>query len=227
MTGKRYTHKPEIDCFSPTEHVLVMNAIEYLTDGTIDTVILTSEDDAFLDKVVEAMANRTVSNVSRWNVIRNSEDFSVGEGTTTYRQTVKWWKQPLDRTVGTSLETDHMVSALSSLVMQVHLEPEYLVYGDSSSWLKLMWKWLSLMDCNIDRTFHVSGSNRCIELSSPGYMRLHRIQQKFVRFSQPLWDRIRSEGLEPDSFVKLFGINITKIGWEKWCEKDFEYQLKF
>ena len=66
-----------------------MNAIEYLTDGTIGSVILTSEDDAFLDKVVEAMANRTVSNVSRWNVIRNSEDFSVGEGTTTYCDTQK------------------------------------------------------------------------------------------------------------------------------------------
>ena len=204
-----------------------MNAIKYLTDGSISTVVLTSEDDVFLDKVVEAMSNETVSNVSEWNIIRNTEDFSVGEGTTTYRQTVKWWKQPLQREVGTSLETDHMVSALSSLIMQVHLEPEYIVYGDSSTWLKLMWKWLGLMDCNIDRTFHVSGSNQCIELSSPGYMRYYEIEQKFVRFSKLLLDRIHSEGLEPDLFEERFGINITEIGWNKWCEKNFEYQLKF
>ena len=229
MTGKKYVHKPEIDCFTPVEHIRVMNAFNYFTDYQQWTLIFTSEDEVFLDKVAELMMDKSISNVTNWGYIRNTEDFSVGEGTTTYKATVQKFNQALDGEIGTSLETDHIVSALSSLMFQVHLEPKYIVYGDSSTWLKLMWKWLNYMNCNIKPEYHRDVEQaKCVELASPGYLHFYgKFPYKFVKFSHELWNRLRKENLEPDAFEKKFGINITKYGWDEWCERGFKRKMKF
>eukprot|EP01084_Bolivina_argentea_P130231 229905_1 len=228
VTGKHYTHPSEIECFTPIEHLRVMNSIQYLTNDTINTVIFTSEDESFLNKVITLMKDVEISNVSKWNIIRNTEDYSVGEGTTTFTDTVKHYKQAIKEGVGTSLETDHIVSAISSLMFQVHLEPKYIVYGDSSTWLKLMWKWLSFLNCNIKPELHLIDNNKCIELSTPGYLHMYgKFKYKFVKYSEEIWKRIHSEGLEPTIFEKRFGINITRFGWDNWCENGFKNKLKF
>lgn len=228
VTGKRYVHGSESQCFTPLEHLRVMNAIKYLTNNTMDTVIFTSEDSTFLQKVIDLMEDKDVSNVSEWNVIRNTEDFSVGEGTMTYKDTISAFNQSLDSAVGTSLETDHIVSALSSLMFQVHLEPEYIVIGDSSTWLKLMWKWLSFLNCNIKPELHRIDNNKCIELATPSYLHFYgKFRYKFVKFSHLLSQRIRNENIEPKKFIDRFGINITKFGWERYCEQDFKNRMKY
>eukprot|EP01083_Nonionella_stella_P071426 191829_1 len=162
-----------------------MNSIKYF-NGAIDHVILTSEDSSFLQRVIDLMKDEEVSNVSDWSIIRNTEDFSVGEGTTSYKQTVKKFNVSLEDGLGSSLEKDHIVSALSSLMFQVHLEPEYIVYGDSSTWLKIMWRWLALMNCNIEPEWHKIDGNKCIELSSPGYLN-PRSKNKFVKYTHEIW----------------------------------------
>merc|ERR1711933_431738 len=88
LTGRQYTHKAEISCFTPIEYVYLMNAIDALSEHAIDSVILTSEDAAFINMVVSVMKNESYSNVSHWNIVLNTEDFSVGEGTTTFQKTL-------------------------------------------------------------------------------------------------------------------------------------------
>merc|ERR1712228_896324 len=228
VTGKHYTHLPESDCFMPLEHVKVMNSIKYFTNNSIDTVIFTSEDLSFLKKVRTLMQDESVSNVSEWKVIMNTEDFSVGEGTTTYKKTLAVYNQSLGFEVGKGFETDHIVSALSSLIFQVHLEPEYIVYGDSSTWLKLMWKWLSFLNCNVKPEKHVVDGSKCIELTTPGYLHYFgNFKYKFVRYSKEMWQRIRDEKLTPDVFEERFGINITHFGWERYCEQGFRNRVKY
>ncbi len=63
ITGKHYTHGSETNCFTPLEHVhvRVMSSIKYFTNDKIDTVIFTSEDESFLDRVVGLMKDRNVS----------------------------------------------------------------------------------------------------------------------------------------------------------------------
>eukprot|EP01083_Nonionella_stella_P006186 17981_1 len=226
ITGNKYTHQAEITCFNPLEYVQVMNSIKYFTNHNIDHVILTSEDSVFVQKVMDLMKDEAVSNVSDWHIIRNTEDFSVGEGTTTYKQTVKVFNVALDGDLGSSLEKDHIVSALSSLMFQVHLEPEYMVYGDSSTWLKIMWRWLALLNCNLEPEWHKIDGNKCIELSSPGYLNIWS-KHKFVKYSYGIWKRIKAEHLEPDMFARRFGIKITTVGWKEYCERSFKTKLKF
>ncbi len=230
ITGKHYTHHAEANCFTPEEHIKVMNAFNYLTNYKQWTLILTSEDNKFLDMVIKLMYDTSISNVSNWRYIRNTEDFSVGEGTTTYKGTLRKFKdQKLDERTGSSLETDHIVSALSSLIFQVHLEPKYIVYGDSSTWLKLMWKFLNYMNCNIKPEYHRDVNDaKCVELCTPGYLKYYGdFPYKFVKFSHNLWQRIHNENLKPKRFEQEFGINITQYGWDRWCEKDFKKKIKY
>ena len=233
VTGKHYTHKSEAACFTPEEHVRVMNAINYFMDYQQWTVILTSEDETFLDMVVKLMYDESVSNVTNWRYIRNTEDFSVGEGTTTYKGTLRNFgdTQHLRNGTGTSLETDHIVSALSSLIFQVHLEPEYIVIGDSSTWLKLMWKWLYFMNCNIKPEMHRNNEDdmtQCVELRTPGYLHYYgNFPYKFVKFPRNMWQMMRAQRLGPDEFEAKFGINITQHGWDKWCGAGFAGWMKY
>merc|ERR1739845_248432 len=95
-------------------------------------------------------------------------DYSVGEGTTTFQKTIS--KFQINATfshqqVGTSLWTDHIISAISSLVLQLHLDSEYLVFLHSSSWTNLMWRWKANLNCRIfDRSKHIIGDSKCIRL---------------------------------------------------------------
>eukprot|EP01083_Nonionella_stella_P139203 424126_1 len=218
VTGKHYTHKPEISCFTPFEYVSVMNAMEYLLpNGSVDSVILTSEDASFVRMVVDIMRNRTYSMVYDWNVIINTEDYSVGEGTTTYQRTQKVY-HTVNGEVGTSFYTDHIVSAMSSLLLQLHLDTEYFVVLRSSSWTHLMWKWTPMLNCNIynpDR--HVMRHAKCLALAVPGYEAKYR-REKYVVLPNEMCQALRERNVTRDDFFSRFGILIGANHWAKVCQ---------
>eukprot|EP01083_Nonionella_stella_P022804 63044_1 len=202
ITHQHYAHKAEIQCFTPLEHVQILNVLHYLSNGEMNTVILTSEDAVFVEKVIG------IVNVSQWNIIQNTEDYSVGEGTTTYKKTLLKFGNVLHDALGTSLDTDPIVSALSSLMLQLYFETEYMIYLDSSSWTKLMWRWRSLLNCNTKQNGSVSAQSKCVLLQTPGYM--HRgdgIMDKSVILPRDLQRKVYIKGLSQKLFFKRFGLN--------------------
>eukprot|EP01084_Bolivina_argentea_P060346 110261_1 len=225
ITQKRYAHGSEIQCFTPLEYVQLMNIIKYFSNGQVNTVILTSEDPSFVEMVINIMRHNNNSNVSAWNVIKNYEDYSVGEGTTTYKKTVRKFGNILDDKLRTSFYTDPIVSALSSLMLQLHLETEYMVYLDSSSWTKLMWRWLSILNCNINKQKHsMHDENKCILLQTPGYMH-HGMTQKSILLSKDIQEKMYKIHMNEQSFLDTFGINVDSKTHP--CETHSRFDPKF
>ena len=205
VTQKRYKHRPEITCFTPIEYMFMMNVLKIYSKMELKGVILTSEDNSFLEQVVYFMKNDNRSLVKHWNVILNTEDYSVGEGTTTYRRTKKLYNVSLDDKLGTSLGTDHIVSALSSLILQVHLETEYLLWLYESSWTELMWNWLAILNCNVMAERHKAEYNKCCKLLTSGY--IHTRKHNRIELPPDIYQQVHDEqGLDEDEFHDKYGI---------------------
>eukprot|EP01083_Nonionella_stella_P177615 624758_1 len=219
LTGQHYVHESEIYCFTPLEYVYLMNALQYLTRNEMDSVILTSEDASFVQKVIRIMRNETYSNVAHWNVVVNTEDYSVGEGTTTYRKTQKkFGNDTVNVDVGTSFYTDHLISAVSSLVLQVHLDTPYFVVLRSSSWTRLMWNWVSALNCNINHPEkHEIKSSQCIGLHVPGY-RHPNVSTSFVLWPRDICRRFKRLRVTRESFYEKFGIHIGAPDQNHFCD---------
>eukprot|EP01084_Bolivina_argentea_P215676 366220_1 len=215
-TKRNATYIPEAEvstCWEAKEWVLLMNAIKYFTNSQIDTVILTSEDQEFLNDVIDMMQNETISKVDNWAIITNILDFSVGEGTASYRETKNIGKY----SHGQSLDKDHIVSALASLLLQIHLESEYMVKMTSSSWTNLIWNLMAFMDCNHDEYFKLKNESKCISVYTPGYVEISNYT--YVEFSRDIFEKIHDENLEPDLFYNKFKIHIGDQGWNRWCRR--------
>eukprot|EP01084_Bolivina_argentea_P106005 189832_1 len=204
ITQKHYTHKAETSCFTPIEYVLLMNAMRYYSNTSLIGVILTSEDNEFVKQVVNIMRYDNRSNVSDWNVILNTEDYSVGEGTTTYKNTKRLYHAELNSEIGTSLYTDHIVSALSSLMLQLRLETEYLIWLYESSWTELMWNWLAILNCNVNKKKHIPNYNKCVKLLTSGY--IHWRDHNKVEFAADIWEKIKKDNLTVTQFYNKFGL---------------------
>ena len=189
ITHQSYYTTPEIECFTPNEYLDLLNTIQLYADNTIDTVILTSEDQLFLKQMIDTIQNNENSNVKHWNIITNTEDYSVGEGTISFEKTARKSNLTINENMWTSLYTDPIISALSSLMLQIHLDSEYLVYGDSSSWTTLMWEWSGSLNCNIHPERHVFRGNKCIKLSTPGYIH-SKMKRKHIYFSEDIGSKI-------------------------------------
>jgi len=205
VTHKKYTHRPEITCFTPLEYVLLMNVMREYAENEVLGVILTSEDAQFVQSVVHLMREHNASHVGDWNIILNTEDFSVGEGTTTYKRTAIAFNGSMSRVgVGKSLETDHIISALSSLMLQIHMETQYLLWLYESSWTELMWNWLAVLNCNVDRNKHVVEGNKCVKLLNSGY--IHKRDHNKVEFSKDIWEKLRKRNVSSQVFYDRYGI---------------------
>ena len=212
ITHKHYTHKAETSCFVPVEYMLIMNVLKTYSEQMLKGVILTSEDSEFVQEVIDFMRNDNRSLVKDWNVILNTEDYSVGEGTTTYKQTKRRYHEKDYDEIGTSFYTDHIVSALSSLMLQLHLETEYLVWLYESSWTELMWNWLAILNCNINKERHKVNYNKCCKLLTSGYIH-HRDHNK-IELPKEMWFAARKrDNLTAEKFHDKYGIWYSDKGY--------------
>lgn len=204
ITHKQYTHMAEVTCFTPFEYVKLMNVMREYSDNELRGVIITSEDALFVQDVINVMQYENVSNVSDWNIILNTEDFSVGEGTTTYKRTQIKYNASLREGVRTSLETDNIISAMSSLLLQLHFETEYLLWLYESSWTEMMWNWLAVLNCNVNKTKHVADKNKCVKLLNTGY--IHKRKHNGVEFSEDIWKKLKRENVSEQEFYDKHGV---------------------
>jgi len=224
VSGSSFTHGSEAVCFSAEQHVRVMNAVNGLSNGAVNAVIVTSEDKAMLQKIYSLMANPNVSEVEGWTIVRNVGDVSAGEGTTTYKDTVDKFQAVVDPNFMTSLENDQIVNAVATLLLHLVLEPEYHIFWDQTSFHKFIWLWASNLDCTSlsirPELQHRSENRKCIELKSQG-----------GRKGPSSYDIIWPPDLRPSSderkenhhyLLQRFGLNLTGSSWQLFCGQGLE-----
>ena len=185
-------------------------------------MILTSEDDDLLQNVEEMLRNDTLSSdhtasFTEWTVIRNVEDVNAGEGTMGYKRS----DRALDPLLGTALKFDHTVNSMATVMLQLHLEPEYVQFWDQSSFSKFMWQWAQNLECTTDHEQRSRREERkCIELKSKGsHQNRRRVTDGIdIRFPGDLRQRL-GELRQDDatSFFEHYGLSITGQSWDDRC----------
>merc|ERR1711933_540781 len=137
-------------CWTKEELYLLLQSIHVLNDE-IDTVIFTSEDFDFVDKIIQCMQslkhceNKTQMNIFEnyldfeWHIVINHDDTKPSIGNAAF---MKFQDNNDERfqfldDIGKDLEHDVVVGAFSSMMLQMN--SKYVVYTKSSSWLDNVW----------------------------------------------------------------------------------------
>eukprot|EP01083_Nonionella_stella_P317333 1154781_1 len=95
---------------------------------------------------------------------------------------------------------------------------KYFVVLKSSSWTKLMWNWISQLNCNINHPEkHAIKSSKCIGLEVPGYTSTMR-NQKFVVWSHDICSHLKHLHATRESVYERFGIHMGAPKWDYFCQ---------
>ena len=229
----------EMDCWTVDELNKLLIAIKYLKPS-INSVIFTSEDIYFIDKLIYKM------NISKWNIIINHDDIKPAIGAARFRNEnylKNKYRKGLNKLIDNDFEHDVIVGALSSLLLQAS-NAKYVVHTKSSSWLDNLWNIASQLNCesifwsqqleingfsshiNNNRPSFLHDPNKkyhyfnkfCFELKQQGLLN-KKIKWKHVLLPPDIWEQIHVLNLDQYRFRDKFGINISKYGWNDYCKR--------
>lgn len=148
----------EMECWTKEEIFYIIQSIHVLNKN-IDTLIFTSEDFDFVDKLLQCIQhlknceNTTKMNIFehyldfKWNIVINHDDTKPSIGNANF----KVFKDRKDENfnfqndIGIDLEHDVVVGAFSSFMLQMN--SKYIVYTKSSSWLDNVWTMATGLNC--------------------------------------------------------------------------------
>ena len=142
----------EMECWTIDEYISFLESVSYLSDNRIDTVIITSESTEFVNNLTDKILKYDEWKYSnhKWKrVIINRDDISSQIGASDYmlnRERYEEWISYIDNRLGTKLEYDPIVGALSSLLLQIS-SSKYIVHTKSSNWLDLIWSLSKHLNC--------------------------------------------------------------------------------
>eukprot|EP01083_Nonionella_stella_P001921 5536_1 len=148
----------EMQCWTKEEVFLILQSVHVLS-GHIDTVIFTSEDFDYVDKLMDCMEHQThCENTSamnifdnyldfEWHIITNDEDTKPSIGNAKFKLYQAKHKQKFKFVddIGVDWEHDVVVGAFSSFMLQ--MQSKYVVHTKSSSWLDNVWNMASSLFC--------------------------------------------------------------------------------
>eukprot|EP01084_Bolivina_argentea_P288317 494823_1 len=229
----------EMDCWSPEELNKLLFAIHYLKPS-INSVIFTSEDMHYIDKLLIEMEKTEHIDGFKWNIIINHDDIKPAIGSAKFR-TANYDHVDVDNTSDSDFEHDVIVGALSSLLLQTS-NAKYIVHTKSSSWLDNLWNIGAQLNCesifyseqleikgfgsdllhNMPAFLHDNGKRYhyfnkfCFELKQHGLLN-KKVKWKHVLFPPDIWEQIHVLGLDEKRFKEKFGIDIAQNGWDNFC----------
>ena len=231
----------EMDCWTVDELNKLLIAVKYLKPS-INSVIFTSEDIHFIDKLMEEMSE---SGNNEWNIIVNHDDTKPAVGSARFgddKFLKKEHKEGMDEFVNDDFEHDVIVGALSSLLLQAS-NAQYVVHTKSSSWLENLWNIASQLNCesifwtqqleingfsesDYDKPSFLHDSNRkyhyfdkfCFELKQPGLLN-KKVKWKHILFPPDIWEQIHVLNIHENKFKEMFGIDILRPGWDGYCKR--------
>eukprot|EP01084_Bolivina_argentea_P036188 66992_1 len=148
----------EMECWTREELFLILQTIHTLNKN-IDTVIFTSEDFDFVDKLIKCIKyqiycdNKTEMNIFsnylnfKWKIIINYDDNkpSIGNAMFIKFKNNNDEKFKFQNDIGIDLKHDVVVGALSSMMLQMN--SKYVIHTKSSSWLDNIWSMASSLFC--------------------------------------------------------------------------------
>merc|ERR1712228_476115 len=155
------------------------------------------------------------------HILFNDNDYSPGEGSPKYVNKMdkndEYLKLTISENIATSLDTDGMIGALSSLWLQLRSGSKYIAYIRQSNWLRMMWHLKYYLDCGYERVRDYEDEKECVELiQKDGYYK--SVTQKHLRLPNNMWKYIRENiNITQDKFYQMYGVNILEYGWKYAC----------
>ena len=212
----------EMECWTVKEYIGFLESVAFLSNNRIDTVIITSESTEFVNNLtmsIKEYDNKWNFSKHKWKrVIINKDDISSQIGASDYllnRERYEEFLSYADDRLGTSLEFDPIVGALSSMLLQIS-NSKYIVFTKSSNWLDLIWSLSKHLNCEYifwkdyglyhnKFDININLNKQCFEFNQYGLA--HKMTfRKSINYPSEFWEIIKREFKGDLHFEKTFGV---------------------